>query len=87
MPPSENVHMRTVVSDGRMGTILDWNPVGRMYTIASMMVSWCARGHANLPFRVRMGKYGVCERFGAVDCRHACRGRSAGHLDATLTTL
>ena len=34
MPPSENVHMRTVVSDGRMGTILDWNPVDRMYTIA-----------------------------------------------------
>ena len=34
MPPSENVHMRIIVSDGRMGTILDWNPVDRMYTIA-----------------------------------------------------
>ena len=34
MPPSENVHMRIVVSSGRMGTILDWNPVDRMYTIA-----------------------------------------------------
>ena len=34
MPPSENVHMRIVVSSGRMGTIIDWNPVDRMYTIA-----------------------------------------------------
>ena len=34
MPPSENVDMRTIVSDGRMGTIIDWNPVDRMYTIA-----------------------------------------------------